>query len=428
MKVLVLGSGGREHAIIWKLLQSPLVEKLFCIPGNGGISKVAECIAIPLSDIKKILRFVKDKGIDVTVVGPEAPLVEGIVDTFEQNGLKIFGPTGKAAEIEGSKVFADMLTEKYKIPSPQFRVFTEKNLLLEYIGSIEPPFVVKADGLAAGKGVIICNTKEEGIQAAELMFVERRFGKAGDKVLVEEFLEGEETSIFTITDGEDYVLLPSSQDHKRAYDNDGGPNTGGMGAYSPAPLVTEELLQKTEDSIIIPTIKAMRDEGRPYRGVLYFGLMVHNNEPKVLEYNCRFGDPETQVVLPLLKTDLMEIILGVVNGTLKDLNVQYHAGAATCVVLASGGYPGSYEKGKQIFGLDNFVNTEEEMVFHAGTKVENSTFYTNGGRVLGVTALGNNLKNSIEKVYRLVEKITFEKVHFRRDIGWKGLKRLGFSG
>ncbi|RKY86497.1 phosphoribosylamine--glycine ligase, partial [candidate division KSB1 bacterium] len=360
-----------------------------------------------------------------TIVGPEAPLVEGIEDLFSRNGLKLFGPSKKAAEIEGSKVFADMLTKKYNIPAPEFEVFNDREKLIDYLKSKTPPFVVKADGLAGGKGVIICNSIEEGIEAADLMFVKRKFGKAGDRVLVEEFLDGEETSIFAITDGDDYVLLPSSQDHKRVFDNDEGPNTGGMGAYSPAPLVDDALLEKIKNTIINPTIDAMKKEGRPYRGVLYFGLIIHDGIPKVLEYNCRFGDPEAQVTLPLLKTDLMEVIFAVIEGGLKNLKVENLKKSATCVVLASVGYPDSYEKGKEIFGLDSFEETENELIFHAGTIKKNGKFFTNGGRVLGVTYLGDDLESSIDGVYRSVKKIKFDKMHYRKDIGQKGLKRLG---
>jgi len=426
MKVLILGSGGREHTIAWKLSMSPLVDKMYCIPGNGGISKLAECVNISLAEQEELVKFAKDNNIAVTIVGPEAPLADGIVDFFEENGLRIFGPSKGAAEIEGSKVFADNLTKNHNIPSPYFEVFEDKDSLVDYIESIKPPYVIKADGLAAGKGVLICNSIEEGLNAADLMFVEKKFGAAANKVLVEEFLPGEETSIFAITDGEDYVLLPSSQDHKRAYDNDEGPNTGGMGAYSPAPLVTESLLEKVEDTIIVPTIKAMKEEGRTYKGVLYFGLMVDGDLPKVLEFNCRFGDPETQVVLPLLKTDLMEVILAVVEGKLRELKVENLNKSATCVVLASGGYPDAYEKGKEIFGLDSCKDSENELIFHAGTKKVDKKIITNGGRVLGITHTGNDLKTSIEGVYKTVKKISFDKMQFRKDIGQKGLKRLGF--
>ncbi len=371
------------------------------------------------------MKFAREIKAGITIVGPEAPLVEGIEDLFSRNGLKLFGPSKKAAEIEGSKVFADMLTKKYNIPAPEFEVFNDREKLIDYLKSKTPPFVVKADGLAGGKGVIICNSIEEGIEAADLMFVKRKFGKAGDRVLVEEFLDGEETSIFAITDGDDYVLLPSSQDHKRVFDNDEGPNTGGMGAYSPAPLVDDALLEKIKNTIINPTIDAMKKEGRPYRGVLYFGLIIHDGIPKVLEYNCRFGDPEAQVTLPLLKTDLMEVIFAVIEGGLKNLKVENLKKSATCVVLASGGYPDSYEKGKEIFGLDSFEETENELIFHAGTIKKNGKFFTNGGRVLGVTYLGDDLESSIDGVYRSVKKIKFDKMHYRKDIGQKGLKRLG---
>ena len=426
MNVLVIGSGGREHTLVWKLSKSPLVNNIYCIPGNGGISDLAECIQIPVSDFNKITGFAREKDIKITIVGPEAPLVDGITDVFEEDGLKIFGPTKKAAEIEGSKVFANELTKKYKIPAPEFEVFQEREKLIDYLKGQAPPYVIKADGLAAGKGVLICKTLEEGIKAADIMFIEKKFGSACESVIVEECLVGEETSILAITDGEDYILFPSSQDHKRAFDNDEGPNTGGMGAYGPAPLVTDELLEKIKETIIAPTIHAMKEEGRPYKGVLYYGLMVSDGIPKVLEYNCRFGDPETQVVLPLLKSDLMETLLSAIDGKLNTHNAEYFNKAATCVVLASGGYPGSYEKGKEITGLDLCTGDDNEIIFHAGTVKKNGKFYTGGGRVLGITYLGNDLKDSIRGVYDSVKKVNFEKMQFRTDIGKKGLKRLGF--
>lgn len=422
MIVLVIGSGGREHALVWKIIQSPLVKKIYCAPGNGGISKHAECIDIEANDIKGLVRFAKKNKVDLTIVGPELPLTLGIVDSFQKAKLTVFGSNKKAAEIEGSKRFTKDLMAKYNIPSANYRVFRKYREAVKHIHEKEPPLVLKADGLAAGKGVLVCRSRNEAFEGAERILKKKEFGSAGDCLIVEDCLIGEEASILAITDGEKLVTLPSAQDHKAIFEGDTGPNTGGMGAYAPAPVVTPKMLDVVKEKILYPTIRGMKQEGRPYQGVLYAGLMFTSEGPKVLEYNCRFGDPEIQAILPLLETDLIALIMACLEGRLKDNLVKVKNSASVCVVMASGGYPGSYEKGKVIHGLDNLQ--DDIVVFHAGTKKKNGEFVTSGGRVLGVTAMDNTIGSAITKVYEAVGKITFDMAYYRRDIGHRALKRI----
>jgi len=425
MKVLVIGGGGREHALVWKIAQSPLVKEIFCAPGNGGIGKLATCLSIKANDIKSLADFAEKEGIDLTIVGPEEPLVLGIVDEFVKRGLRIFGPTKEAAKIEGSKVFAKEFMRKYNIPTADFVVFSDPDKAKAYIKEKGAPIVVKADGLAAGKGAIPAKTLEDALAAVDLIMVKKVFGKAGEKVVIEEFLEGEEASFLVLTDGENVVAFPSSQDHKPVFDDDKGPNTGGMGAYSPAPVVTPEVEAHIMNDIIYPTIKGMAAEGSPYKGVLYAGLIIKNGKAKVLEFNCRFGDPEAQPILMRLKSDLVEVLNAVVDGNLKEKTLEIDSSPAVCVVMASGGYPGSYEKGKIISGLETVEKMEDVVVFHAGTTYKDGNFYTSGGRVLGITAKGKTLPSAIAHAYEAVKHIHFEAVHYRKDIGFKALKHLG---
>lgn len=422
MKVLVVGSGGREHALVWKIAQSPRVDKIYCAPGNAGTAELAENVEIKAEDIQALKKFARENKIDLTVVGPEAPLVLGIVNEFEKEGLKIFGPRKEAAIIEGSKVFAKQFMAKYEIPTAQAAIFDDPHKAREYINAIGAPIVVKADGLAAGKGVIVCQTKEEALSAIELIMVKKEFGKAGEKVVIEECLTGEEASILAFTDGHSIVPLASSQDHKRVFDGDKGPNTGGMGAYSPAPVVTDRLMEQIDVEILKPFVLGMRQEGIPYKGVIYAGIMVTKQGPKVLEFNCRFGDPETQPILMRMKSDIVPILESVVEEKLDDKFIEWDKRAAVCVVLASGGYPGHYEKGFLIEGLDKVSQFEDVVVFHAGTALKESKIVTAGGRVLGVTALGDNIKFAIDRAYRAVDLIYFKSMHYRRDIGKKALK------
>ncbi|MGI6227098.1 MAG: phosphoribosylamine--glycine ligase [Peptococcales bacterium] len=419
MRVLVVGGGGREHALVWKIKQSPRVKEIYCAPGNAGIAQIAECINIAADDIHGLLEFALNKKIDLTVVGPEVPLTLGIVDLFQTKGLKIFGPTKKAAEIEGSKSFSKDLMAKYNIPTARYQVFTDSKAAKEYVNQIGIPCVVKADGLAAGKGVIIAQTKEEAEATIEEILVGNRFGTAGSKVVIEEFLVGQEISMLAFTDGKTVIPMVSAQDHKRVFDNDQGPNTGGMGAYSPAPVYSQEIHEVVVQNILETTVGAMAQEGRVFQGILYAGLMLTEQGPKVLEYNARFGDPETQVVLPRLKTDLIDIMEAVIAGNLVDINVEWYSDAAVCVVMAAGGYPEEYKKGKIIDGLKDVP--ENIHVFHAGTKLEKTNIVTNSGRVLGVTALGKDIKEAIENAYQGVAYIHFEDAHYRKDIGAKAL-------
>ena len=428
MNILVIGSGGREHALIWKLRQSPQVKTIFCVPGNAGIEQLATCVPLKSTDIKSLMKFVKEEKIDLTVVGSEQPLVEGIVDAFEERGFKIFGPSKAAAQLEGSKVFSKDFMSRHHIPTAQYRSFaaTAIDEAKKYINVIEPPMVVKVDGLAAGKGVLVCKSRQEAALALDDIILKKAFGAAGNRIVVEEFLNGEEASLFVLTDGEQFVILASAQDHKRILDNDLGKNTGGMGAYAPAPIVTNELLQRVILEVVQPTLDGLKQEGMPYRGCLYIGLMITQDGPKVLEYNCRFGDPETQVVVPLIDGDLAEIFLAIAERRLDSSKVKLHSATAVCVVMASHGYPDEYQTGKQIFGLENIKAEDGVVVFHAGTKTEGSTIVTSGGRVLGVTAIGfnNELEQTIRNAYRTVEKITFDGAYYRSDIGKKALNHL----
>ncbi len=423
MNVLVIGGGGREHALVWKLKQSKLVTKVFCAPGNAGISLEAECVDIPVTDFDGLLKFAVKLNINYTVIGPEVPLVNGIVDEFEKNGMPIFGPSKKAAELEGSKAFAKYIMNKYDIPTAEYREFVEYDNAKKFLKTADIPIVVKADGLAAGKGAIVCNEREKAYEALDLIMKKKAFGAAGRKVIIEECLTGYEVSVLAIADGENLVYLVTSQDHKRIFDNDEGPNTGGMGAYAPTPHISPARMNQIKKEIMEPTIKGLALEGRPYKGVLYAGLMMTTDGPKVLEYNCRFGDPETQAVLPLAKSDLLEAMLASRDGTLKDYAWENESGAAVCVVIASGGYPGNYEKGKQIYGLDSRIN-DNVMVFHAGTKWEKDAIVTSGGRVLGVTAVGNDIKSAVDTVYKAVGKIVFDGAYYRKDIAARALANL----
>ena len=417
MRVLVIGGGGREHALAWKIAQSPRVKKVFCAPGNAGTANVAENINIPLDNIDALLQFASITGIGLTIVGPEQPLVKGIVDSFEESGLRVFGPSQRAAEIEGSKVFCKDLMKKYGIPTARYESFDSPDQVKLFTKEDEP-VVVKASGLAAGKGVILCSNAEEARSAVQSIMQEKAFGNAGDQVVVEEFLTGQEVSLLAFTDGKTVLPLDSAQDHKAAFDGDKGPNTGGMGAYSPALVFTEELKQQVIDEIMIPTVRAMAKEGRYYRGILYAGLMLTESGPKVLEFNARFGDPETQPIMMRIKNDIVPIFEACIDGTLAKQSLQWRQEPTVCVVMAAKGYPSSYEKGKEISGLNSDEN-RQAVVFHAGTKLENGKVLTNGGRVLGVTALGSDINQAIKNAYSAVDKIKWDGIHYRKDIGNK---------
>ncbi len=425
MKVLVIGGGGREHSLVWKIGQSPKVEKIYCIPGNAGIAQIAECQSIDFGkSFDPLIAFVKDQGIDLTVVGPEAPLVAGLVDAFQAEGLWTFGPYKRAAEIEGSKIFAKNLMRKYNIPTARFRVFYSAEDAKQHLKQCYFPLVVKADGLAAGKGSIVCHNAAEGLAAVERIMVAKEFGAAGDGLIIEEYLKGEEVSFIVLTDGDHILPLASAQDHKPAYDRDKGPNTGGMGAYSPAPVVTAGMERRIMQEIIEPTVKAMAQEGRSYQGVLYAGLMMTEDGPKVLEFNCRFGDPESQPTFLRLKTDLVPLLEACLDGTLDQVELEWVPKPAVCVVMASGGYPDKYEKGKVISGLEAAVALNGVVVFHAGTAKQGDAIVTSGGRVLGVTAIGKDIARAMAKAYEAVYKIHFNDVHFRCDIGHRAFGRL----
>lgn len=430
MKILVIGSGGREHALVWKIARSCGVSKIFSAPGNGGISYLAECVDISSDDIERLLAFVQEKKIDLTVVGPEAPLVAGIVDRFEQAGLKIFGPSRAAARLEASKGFAKQIMKDCGVPTADFEVCRSMAEVRAGLRRLRPPVVVKADGLAQGKGVVMCATHEEALKAAGAMLEDKIFGRSGEVVLLEERLEGEEASILVLTDGRTCVPLAPSQDHKRVFDGDEGPNTGGMGAYSPAPVVTDVFLSEIMARCVEPMVKAMEEKGCLYRGILYAGIMVTKEGPKVLEFNVRFGDPETQAVLMRLDSDLVEAMLWTISNDRGERpRLKWSKSASVCVVVASGGYPGPYEKGKEIFGCDDAEKIKDVVVFHAGTKKSTlhapqstAKYFTDGGRVLGVTALGATVAEAAEKAYQAVSKIHFDGMHYRRDIGWRAMK------
>lgn len=420
MKVLVIGSGGREHALVWKLSKSPRVKKIYAAPGNAGIRELADCIEIKADDIKSLAEFAEDKNIDLTVVGPEVPLVVGITGEFQRRGLNIFGPSLAASMLEGSKSFAKDFMKKFNIPTAEYEVFEESNKAIDYIKSKKPPYVIKADGLAAGKGVIIAKNFEEATEAIRSIMLDKVFKDAGKKIVIEEYLEGEEATILAFSDGKSIMPMPGSKDHKRIFDNDKGGNTGGMGAYSPAPVITEELNKRILSEILIPTIKGLNSIGRNYKGVLYAGLMITKSVPKVVEFNVRFGDPEAQVVIPKLETDLIDIIEAVILENLDKLQIKWFDTKAVCVVVSSGGYPDKYETGFEIKGLTEINKIDNILVFHAGTTMDiNGKIVTSGGRVLGVTGLGSTIKEAITRAYLGVNKIKFEGMHYRKDIGHK---------
>ncbi len=419
MKVLVVGGGGREHAIIWKLSQSPKIDELYCAPGNGGISKLATCVAIKATDIEGIVNFSKVNKIDLVMVAPDDPLVAGMVDALEAAGIRAFGPVKAAAIIEGSKAFSKDLMKKYNIPTAAYEVFDSSEKALKYLDTCSAPIVVKADGLALGKGVIIAKTLDEAKAAVDSIMKDRVFGAAGNRVVIEQFIEGPEVSILAFTDGKTVVPMVSSQDHKRVFDHDQGPNTGGMGTFSPSLIYDNKLAEQCMKEIYLPTIEAMNKEDRKFKGILYFGLMITKDGPKVIEYNARFGDPETQVVLPRLKTDLLDIFNAIIDEKLAEIEIEWNDNAAVCVIAASGGYPGKYATGLEISGLEEAEADKNTIIFHAGTSVKDGKLCTAGGRVLGVTAVEENMEKAISKAYAGIEKISFEGMHYRKDIGRK---------
>ena len=424
MKVLVVGGGGREHALVWKIAQSPRVKKIFCAPGNAGMVKLAKCVPIGAAEIDKLLAFARDEKIDLTVVGPEDPLSKGIVDQFEGAGMRVFGASQKAARIESSKSFAKAIMEKYGIPTAKGRTFTRLAQAQTYVKKMGAPLVVKADGLAAGKGVIVCNSEKMALDALKQIMVDREFGEAGDQVVVEECLVGEEASFLAFTDGKTVLPLPSSQDHKPVFDDDKGLNTGGMGAYSPAPVVDGYLHQRIMNEVMIPMVKGMAAEGCPYKGVLYAGLMIDRDTIKVLEFNGRFGDPEAQPLLVRLQNDIIPVIEAIIDERLDTCRLETDPRASVCVVMASGNYPGKYKKGLEITGIDAANRMRDVVVFHAGTRLEGKRILSDGGRVLGVTALGDTVELAIKKAYQAVAKINWKNVHYRTDIGKKALVRM----
>jgi phosphoribosylamine--glycine ligase len=425
MRILVVGAGGREHCLAWKLSQSPRVKEVYCAPGNGGTALFANNVEISPTDIDTLLKFAQEKKIDLTVVGPEAPLAIGIVDKFLEKGLKIFGPKKELAFLEASKIFAKNLMKKYNIPTADFEIFDNPSEAKKYVEEKGVPLVIKADGLAQGKGVFVCKSIQEAEEAIKIIMIEKKFADAGNRIVIEEFLEGEEASILIFTDGEDILPLVPSQDHKPVFDNDRGPNTGGMGAYSPAPIVNEEIFDKIMKKIFYPLIKGLKDEGKCYQGMLYAGLMIKEKEPFVLEFNVRFGDPETQAILPKLRSDIIDAMISSIEGGLGKIKLEWDERFCLCVVLASKGYPGKYEKGKEIKGLERLKALQDIFIFHAGTKIiekPESTFITNGGRVLNVVGLGNTIRETQQKVYQAIESLYFEGMHYRRDIGNKALQ------
>ena len=416
MKILVVGGGGREHAICWKLSNESNVEKIYCAPGNAGISNVAQCIDIQDSDIENLLKFAKENQIDLTIVGPEIPLVAGIVDAFEKEGLKIFGPNKKCAQLEGSKSFSKDFMIRHNLPTAKYKEYTDLDEAISEIDSFGYPVVIKADGLAAGKGVVIPENREDAITTLKEMMSDKKFGKAGDKIVVEEFLNGIETSILAFVDNDTIVPMVSSKDHKKVFEGETGLNTGGMGTFSPSEIYTDELAKEVQEKILDKTLEGFKKDNLNYKGILFVGLMITEDGPKILEYNVRFGDPETQSVLFRLDTDLNKIISAILDNNLKNIEINYSKEEAICVMLTSGGYPESYEKGKVISGLENLDS--DIVVFHSGTKFDNENIVTNGGRVIGITAKGKTVKEAGEKVYENIKKINFEKMHYRKDI-WK---------
>jgi len=424
VNVLVIGSGGREHTLTWKVAQSPLVGRVYCAPGNPGMAQHATCVDIGVKEFDKLIPFAKNHAVDLALVGPEDPLAAGLVDRFAEAGVRAFGPSREAVRLEASKAFAKEVMTRCDIPSAEYCEFDDADAAIAYVREKGAPIVIKADGLAAGKGVTVARDVDEAVEAIHAAMVDKVFGEAGSKVLVEERLVGEEASILAFTDGKTVLPMVSSQDHKPAYDGDMGPNTGGMGAYSPAPVVAPELDSEIERRILRPCIEGMAEQGKPYTGVLYAGLMITDAGPKVVEFNCRFGDPEVQVVLPRMTCDIVPLLLACCDGTLDQLQTTWDDGACVTVVMASGGYPKAYEKGKVITGIDRAEREEGVIVFHAGTKREGDNLLTNGGRVLDVTALGPDIASTIDKAYRAVKQIHFDQAHYRTDIGQKALKRL----
>jgi phosphoribosylamine---glycine ligase len=423
MKVLVVGSGGREHALVWKIAQSKGVSKVYCAPGNAGISRQASIAPIRANDLNGLLQFALKEKVDLTVVGPEDPLTKGIVDLFESKGLSIFGPSGKAAQLEGSKVFAKEMMRKCGIPTSSYETFSDRQKAVAYLRGQKLPIVVKADGLAAGKGVMVCKTLEEAIRAVDQIMVDKAFGEAGSQVIIEECLVGEEASCLAFTDGKTILSMASCQDHKAIFDGDEGPNTGGMGAYSPAPVVTGVIHEKVMQEVLKPIVKGMAEEGMPYKGVLYAGIMVCDGVPKVLEFNARFGDPETQPILMRMKGDVVPILEACIRGNLSQCRIEWDRRPSVCVVMASGGYPGDYDKGKVIDGLEEVDRMKDVFVFHAATAFQGGRVVTSGGRVLGVTGLGEGIPEAIEMTYQAVKKISWEGAHYRTDIGRKALQK-----
>ena len=417
MKVLIVGSGGREHAIAFACAKSPKVDKIYCAPGNAGIAQIAECVPIGAMEFDKLVDFAKSNAIDLTVIGMDDPLVCGIVDVFEKEGLRVFGPRKNAAILEGSKAFSKELMRKYNIPTAAYETFTSADDACRYLETADYPIVLKADGLALGKGVIICNTKDEAMAGVKTLMTDKQFGDAGNTIVIEEFMTGREVSVLSFVDGNTIKIMSSAQDHKRAKDGDQGLNTGGMGNFSPSPFYTPEVDKFCKEHIYQATVDAMKAEGRPFKGVIFFGLMLTPKGPKVLEYNARFGDPEAQVVLPRMKNDIIDVFEACIDGTLDKIDLQFEDNACVCVVLASDGYPVAYEKGKLITGFENFDGKDDYFCFHAGTKLTDEGIVTNGGRVLGITALGKDLKEARAKAYEATEWIQFENKYMRHDIG-----------
>lgn len=417
MKVLIVGSGGREHAIAWKVAKSSKVDKIYCAPGNAGIAEIAECVDIGAMEFDKLVAFAKEKAIDLTIIGMDDPLVGGVVDEFEKAGLRVFGPRKNAAILEGSKAFSKDLMKKYNIPTAAYETFDSAEKAMQYLETSKYPIVLKADGLALGKGVLICNTKEEAMDGVKTLMLDKQFGQAGNTIVVEEFMTGREVSVLSFVDGNTIKIMTSAQDHKRAKDGDKGLNTGGMGTFSPSPFYTKEVDEFCKKYIYQASVDAMKAEDREFKGIIFFGLMLTEDGPKVLEYNARFGDPETQVVLPRMKNDIVDVFEACIDGTLDKIDLQFEDNAAVCVVLASDGYPVSYEKGFEIKGLDNFKDKDSYFVFHAGTKLSDGKIVTNGGRVLGVTATGRDLKEARTNAYEATKWIDFDNKYMRNDIG-----------
>ncbi len=417
MKILIVGSGGREHAIAWKVAQSPKAEKIYCAPGNAGIAEYAECVNIGAMEFDRLVAFAKEKQIDLTIIGMDDPLVGGIVDAFEAEGLRVFGPAKNAAILEGSKAFSKDLMKKYGIPTAAYETFDDPEKAIEYLKDAPMPIVLKADGLALGKGVLICNTREEALEGVKSIMMDKKFGDAGSRMVIEEFMTGREVSVLSFVDGKTIRIMTSAQDHKRALDGDQGLNTGGMGTFSPSPFYTKEVDAFCKAHIYQKTVDAMAAEGRPFKGIIFFGLMLTEKGPRVLEYNARFGDPEAQVVLPRMKNDIVEVFEACVDGTLDRIELEFENNAAVCVVLASEGYPVQYEKGYEIRGLSHFKNKDGYYVFHAGSKFDNGRIVTSGGRVLGVTALGKDLKDARANAYKATSWVEFDNKYCRKDIG-----------